>query len=125
MTTKIAQGDFVLLRAAGGREYFASVRDEKLHTDLGTIDIQKLEGLEWGSVVESHLGKPFIALRPRAPDFFKHIRRTGAPMMPKDIGAIIAHGYMPFGCRPGCRHRLGGAGHIPWHHSEEGHLLRD
>lgn len=91
MTPKIAQGDFVLLRAAGGREYFASVREEKLHTDLGTIDLQKLEGLEWGSVVESHLGKPFTVLRPRAPDFFKHIRRTGAPMMPKDIGAIIAH----------------------------------
>lgn len=80
-----------MLRAAGGREYFASARDEKLHTDLGTVDLKHLEGLEWGSVIESHLGKPFIVLRPKAPDFFKHIKRTGAPMMPKDIGAIIAY----------------------------------
>jgi len=87
----IAQGDFVLLRAAGGREYFASVRDDKLHTDLGILDLKLLEGIEWGSVVESHLGKPFTVLKPRAPDFFKHIKRTGAPMMPRDIGAIIAY----------------------------------
>jgi tRNA (adenine57-N1/adenine58-N1)-methyltransferase len=86
----IASGDFVLLKAEGGREYFASVRDEKLHTDLGIVDLKLLEGIDWGSAIESHLGKRFIALKPRAPDFFKHIRRTGAPMMPKDIGAIIA-----------------------------------
>ena len=87
----IAQGDFVLLRAAGGREYFASVRDDKLHTDLGIVDLKQLEGMDWGSVIESHLGKPFTILKPRAPDFFKHIKRTGAPMMPKDIGVIIAY----------------------------------
>jgi len=87
----IAPGDFVLLRAAGGREYFASVKDEKLHTDLGILDLKQLEGIAWGSVVESHLGKPFTVLKPRAPDFFKHIKRTGAPMMPRDIGAIIAY----------------------------------
>ncbi len=87
----IAPGDFVLLRAAGGREYFVSAGGDKLHTDLGTVDLKGLEGLEWGSSIETHLGKPFTALRPRAPDFFKHIRRTGAPMMPKDIGVIIAY----------------------------------
>ncbi len=87
----IAQGDFVLLRAAGGREYFASVRDDKLHTDLGIIDLKQLEGMELGSVIESHLGKPFTIFKPRAPDFFKHIKRTGAPMMPKDIGVIMAY----------------------------------
>jgi tRNA (adenine57-N1/adenine58-N1)-methyltransferase len=87
----IAQGDFVLLRGEGGREYFVTVKDEKLHTDLGTVELGRLEGLDGGSVVESHLGKPFTVLKPRAPDFFKHIRRTGAPMMPKDIGAIVAY----------------------------------
>ncbi len=87
----IARGDFVLLRGGGGREYFVTVGDEKLHTDLGTVELQRLEGMEWGSKVESHLGKPFTVLRPKAPDFFKHIRRTGAPMMPKDIGAVIAY----------------------------------
>ena len=87
----IAAGDFVLLKADGGREYFASVRDDKLHTDLGIVDLKQLEGKEWGAIIESHLGKPFTALKPRTPDFFKHIKRTGAPMMPKDIGVIIAY----------------------------------
>lgn len=86
----IAPGDFVLLRAHKGREYFCSVGDEKLHTDLGIIDLKALEGLAWGSEIRSHLGETFLVLKPRAPDYFKHIRRTGAPMMPKDIGAIIA-----------------------------------
>jgi tRNA (adenine57-N1/adenine58-N1)-methyltransferase len=86
----IAQGDFVLLKGAGGREYFVVARDDRLHTDLGTVELKRLAGMEWGSIVESHLGKPFTVLKPRAPDFFNHIRRTGAPMMPKDIGAIIA-----------------------------------
>jgi tRNA (adenine57-N1/adenine58-N1)-methyltransferase len=87
----IEPGDYVLLRAAGGREYFASAGDEKLHTDLGIVDLKVLAGMEWGSTIESHMGRPFTVLKPRAPDFFKHIKRTGAPMMPKDIGAIIAY----------------------------------
>ncbi len=87
----IAQGEFVLLRAEGGREYFTSVGDEKLHTDLGIVNLGEIAGKDWGDVIDSHLGKHFSILRPRTPDFFKHIRRTGAPMMPKDIGAIIAY----------------------------------
>ncbi len=87
----VAPGDQVLLRAAGGREYFASAGGDKLHTDLGIVDLNKLEGLAWGATIESHLGRPFTVLKPRTPDFFKHMRRTGAPMMPKDIGAIIAY----------------------------------
>jgi tRNA (adenine57-N1/adenine58-N1)-methyltransferase len=86
----IAPGDFVLVKAES-REYFARAGDEKLHTDLGIVDLKKLEGMDWGSTIESHLGKPFTVIKPRAPDFFKHIRRTGAPMMPKDIGIIIAY----------------------------------
>ncbi len=87
----IAPGDLVLLRAGGGREYFVDAGEGKLQTDLGAVDLKKLEGLAWGSTIESHLGVPFMALRPRAPDFFRHIKRTGAPMMPKDIGVIIAY----------------------------------
>jgi tRNA (adenine57-N1/adenine58-N1)-methyltransferase len=87
----IAPGEFVLLRAEGGREYFTAVGEDKLHTDLGIVDLKNIVGLDWGDTVESHLGKRFAVLKPRAPDFFNHIKRTGAPMMPKDIGAIIAY----------------------------------
>jgi tRNA (adenine57-N1/adenine58-N1)-methyltransferase len=87
----IAQGEFILLRAEGGREYFTSVGEEKLHTDLGIVNLGEIAGKDWGDTIDSHLGKHFSILRPRTPDFFRHIRRTGAPMMPKDIGAIIAY----------------------------------
>lgn len=87
----IAPGEFILLRAEGGREYFTSVGEEKLHTDLGIVDLKEIAGKDWGDTIDSHLGKHFSILRPRTPDFFRHIRRTGAPMMPKDIGAIIAY----------------------------------
>lgn len=70
------------------REFLVSVDEEELHTDLGVVD---LRGLEPGTQVETHLGARFDVLRPRAPDFFRHAKRTGAPLMPKDIGLIIAH----------------------------------
>lgn len=87
----IAPGEFVLLRAEGGREYFTPVSEEKLHTDLGIVNLGEIAGKDWGDTIDSHLGKHFSILRPRTPDFFRHIKRTGAPMMPKDIGAIIAY----------------------------------
>jgi tRNA (adenine57-N1/adenine58-N1)-methyltransferase len=79
-----------LLRAQG-REYFAVAGEGKLHTDLGIVDLGSLEGKSWGEVVLSHKGVEFTIIKPRAPDLFRHMTRTGAPMMPKDIGAIIAY----------------------------------
>lgn len=87
----IENGDQVLLRAEG-REYFAVAGDEKpMHTDLGIVDLKLLAGREWGETISSHKGIGFTAVRPRAPDLFRHMKRTGAPVMPKDIGAIIAY----------------------------------
>jgi tRNA (adenine57-N1/adenine58-N1)-methyltransferase len=88
---RISPGQHVLLRAQGGREYFAVAGEGKLHTDLGIVDLGNLEGKSWGSVVLSHKGTEFTVIKPRAPDLFRHMTRTGAPMMPKDIGAIIAY----------------------------------
>jgi tRNA (adenine57-N1/adenine58-N1)-methyltransferase catalytic subunit len=87
----IVSGDQVLLRAEGGREYFTFIRDDKLQTDLGILDLKSIEGLEWGSTVKSHIGKEFTVMKPRLPDYFRHAKRTGAPMMPKDIGTIISY----------------------------------
>lgn len=86
----ISKGVHVLLRAEG-REYFAVAGEGKLHTDLGIVDLDAVASKGWGDVVESHNGHAFTIIRPRAPDLFRHLKRTGAPMMPKDIGAIIAY----------------------------------
>ncbi len=87
----IKDGEQVLLRAEG-REYFAAAGNEKpMHTDLGIVDLKAVTGKEWGDYVASHLGKEFTIIKPRAPDLFRHMKRTGAPVMPKDIGTIIAY----------------------------------
>ncbi len=90
----LLRGQHVLLRAREGRErreFFAVAGEGKLHTDLGIVDLGSLEGKSWGEAVLSHKNVEFTVIKPRAPDLFRHMTRTGAPMMPKDIGAIIAY----------------------------------
>ena len=70
------------------REYLRAPGDE-LHTDLGVLEIP--EDVEPGTVLETHLGEPFVVRRLRGPDLFNHFERTGAPMMPRDIGLVIGH----------------------------------
>ncbi|MGZ4936368.1 MAG: methyltransferase domain-containing protein [Halobacteriota archaeon] len=72
------------------REYLVKSEGE-LHTDDGVVDLDTLKTLEYGSIVSTHLGAAFRVMKPRAPDYFRHLKRSGAPMMPKDIGALIAH----------------------------------
>ncbi|MDP2765904.1 MAG: methyltransferase domain-containing protein [Candidatus Methanoperedens sp.] len=72
------------------KEYFAMPEGE-LHTDLGVIKLDELGTKTFGDTISSHLGVEFIIQKPRAPDFFAHAKRSGAPMMPKDIGVIISN----------------------------------
>lgn len=72
------------------KEYFA-IHGGKLHTDLGIIDLDELQTKSFGDTILSHLGAEFVIQKPKAPDFFKYAKRTGAPMMPKDIGVIISN----------------------------------
>ena len=86
--------DIILLRTVHRnkhREFITRVSDEALHTDLGIIDMNQLYDKDIGDTVQSHNGHTFKINSPRTPDFFKHAKRTGAPMMPKDIGLIIAY----------------------------------
>ncbi len=72
------------------KEYFA-IPAGKLHTDLGVINLDELCTKSFGDTICSHLGAEFVIQKPKAPDFFKYAKRTGAPMMPKDIGVIISN----------------------------------
>ncbi|WP_049985370.1 methyltransferase domain-containing protein [Halobellus rufus] len=70
------------------REYLRAPGDE-LQTDLGVLDVP--EDVEPGDVLETHLGEEFVVRRLRGPDLFNHFERTGAPMMPRDVGLIVGH----------------------------------
>ena len=73
------------------KELIVSVSDGQLHTEFGIIELEDLIDKEFGDFISSHKGQEYVIQKPRMPDLFKHAKRTGAPMMPKDIGAIIGH----------------------------------
>ncbi|WP_128477812.1 tRNA (adenine-N1)-methyltransferase [Halorussus pelagicus] len=79
MTVLLVHGDREYLREPG----------EELQTDLGVLDVP--EDAEPGQTLETHLGEPFEVRGLRGPDLFNHFERTGAPMMPRDVGLIVGH----------------------------------
>ncbi len=70
------------------REYLLSPGDH-LETDLGVLEVPV--DVSPGETVETHLGTAFRVRELRGPDLFHHLERTGAPMMPRDIGLIVGH----------------------------------
>ncbi|MDD1674196.1 MAG: protein-L-isoaspartate carboxylmethyltransferase [Methanomicrobiales archaeon] len=86
----INDGARILLEGAG-RKYFVRAGKGTLSTDLGMVDLSALVGAQAGSIITTHLGKGFRIIIPRPTDFFQHASRSGAPMLPKDIGMVIAY----------------------------------
>jgi tRNA (adenine57-N1/adenine58-N1)-methyltransferase len=77
-----------LLFVHDDREYLLEPGAE-FGTDLGVIDVPDDVGA--GDIVETHLGESFQVREPRGPDLFDHFERTGAPMMPRDVGLVVGH----------------------------------
>jgi tRNA (adenine57-N1/adenine58-N1)-methyltransferase len=75
-----------LLVVHGDREYLLAPGD-RLETHLGVLEVP--EDAQHGDTIETHLGEPFEVRRPRGPDLFDHLDRTGAPMMPRDVGLVM------------------------------------
>jgi len=86
----IGTGDRVLL-VGEGREFFVKAGPGKLSTDKGQLELESLVGLSGGEIVETHNGSKFMVRIPRPTDFFTYGKRSGAPMLPKDIGLVIAY----------------------------------
>ena len=78
----------MFLLVHGDREYLRGPGDE-LHTDLGVLEVPA--DAEPGDTVETHLGDEFEVRALRGPDLFNHFERTGAPMMPRDVGIVMGH----------------------------------
>ncbi len=78
----------MILLVRGDREFLVEPGEE-LHTDLGVIEVPT--DVEPGDYLETHLGETFGVRALRGPDLFTHLERTGAPMMPKDIGLLVGH----------------------------------
>ncbi len=75
-----------------GKDSFLVERFEgELHTHKGIINLEELKNKKYGDEISTHLGVKYKILPFKATDFFKHFKRSATPIMPKDIGAIIAH----------------------------------
>ena len=77
-----------LLLVHEDREYLLDP-GETMETDLGVLEVPEDVGA--GDTVETHLGEQFRARELRGPDLFHHLERTGAPMLPRDIGLVLGH----------------------------------
>jgi tRNA (adenine57-N1/adenine58-N1)-methyltransferase len=77
-----------VLLVGEGREYLREP-GARLETDLGVLDIP--EDVSSGAVLETHLGTEFRVRDLRGPDLFHHFERTGAPMLPRDVGLVMGH----------------------------------
>ncbi|MWV40528.1 methyltransferase domain-containing protein [Natrialba sp. INN-245] len=75
-----------VLLVHGDREFLVEPGEE-MGTDLGVLEVPT--DVEAGETVETHLGDAFEVRRLRGPDLFHHFERTGAPMVPRDIGLVI------------------------------------
>ncbi|MFC4544150.1 methyltransferase domain-containing protein [Halosolutus amylolyticus] len=75
-----------VLLVRGDREYLVEPGTEK-GTDLGVLEIPA--DVDPGDTIETHLGNEFRVRRLRGPDLFHHFERTGAPMVPRDVGLVI------------------------------------
>jgi len=86
----IEPGDRVLL-VGEGREFFVKAGPGSLGTDKGQLDLSQLVGASGGDIITTHNGSQFTIRIPRPTDFFTYGKRSGAPMLPKDIGLVIAY----------------------------------
>jgi tRNA (adenine57-N1/adenine58-N1)-methyltransferase len=86
----IKSGQRILL-VGRERKYFLKAGNGTFSTDRGVISLDEIVGAEPGDVIRSHNGSEFMVLLPKAPDFFDYAKRSGAPMLPRDIGLVIAY----------------------------------
>ncbi len=77
---------YLLVALDHDREYLRRPGD-RLETDLGVLEVPG--DVTAGDRLETHLGEPFAVRALRGPDLFDHLERTGAPMMPRDIGLVL------------------------------------
>jgi tRNA (adenine57-N1/adenine58-N1)-methyltransferase len=84
----IEEGQRVLL-VGKGREYYVRAGSGTLSTDLGVISLSDILVKNPGDTITTHKEQAFTILIPRPIDFFAHASRSGAPMLPRDIGFVI------------------------------------
>ncbi len=101
MAEAFAYGEDVLLVEEGkGRTFLVRLEPGmEFHSHRGTIAHDGIAGQLEGTTVLSHIGRPFLAFRPRVGDRMFKVKRRTQIVYPKDAGWIA----LSLDLRPGAR----------------------
>ncbi len=95
---KITASDKVLL--LGRSDFLVDVSKGIFHTNHGTIDLSKLVGKKFGTIIKSSKGESFFALRPNINDFLdKRLARLPQIVSLKDCSLIAGFTGLSSGYR--------------------------
>ncbi len=87
---EIKSGDFVFLLSSDNKTFLIRAKEDKIFgTHLGNINLKDAIGKQYGEVIYSQLGKPFIILEPTLEDMMMKVRRLTQIIYPKDASLIL------------------------------------
>ena len=96
----VREGDWVLIYFSDKHRYTVRVeRGKKFHTTLGSIALDALVGLEYGSESTTNVGEKFVLSKPSIVDLLSSFKRFTQVIYPKDLGYIL----LSSGVGPGAR----------------------
>jgi tRNA (adenine57-N1/adenine58-N1)-methyltransferase len=100
-TLQTAQSDDLALLVGRDRKTFI-IRlkpGSQFHTHRGMVAHDDLIGTPWGTQLSTHLGYPFLLLRPSTDALVRNLKRTTQIVYPKDAGYILMKMHIAPGCR--------------------------
>lgn len=95
----IETGDLVLLISPKGKRYMYKFDPEgEVHTNDGKLLMADVGAAGFGRQAKTHLGRPYLVLKPTLHDLIKGVKRQTQIMYPKEIGYLL----LKLGIGPGC-----------------------
>jgi len=93
-------GEVALLILSDKRRFLVPLQPGMVqHTHEGLVRHDEIIGQPAGKTLTTHLGRPFLALRPSLYEILMSLRRITQIIYPKDIGYIL----LKLNAGPGCR----------------------
>jgi tRNA (adenine57-N1/adenine58-N1)-methyltransferase len=86
----IASGQIVVLISPQGKRYMHKLTPGgEVHTQEGKLSLDEVAEAGYGGCARTHLGKPYLVLKPTVYDLIKGVKRQTQIMYPKEIGYVL------------------------------------
>ena len=94
----IEAGQLILLISHKGKRYLRKLETGgEVHTHDGKLLMDEAAEVGFGQYIKTHLGRPYLILKPTLHDLIKGVKRQTQIMYPKEIGYLL----MKLGIGPG------------------------